>query len=317
MTGHLDADGLASYRAGLVTGRPGRVISTHLAGCAECAALAEQLAEVSLVLAAAPLPPVPDSLLQRLDLALATEYSERPVVPASRTRLSWLRSGAWLRSGWLKPASWLKAGSWRPAGSGRAAGSSGGAGSSRGGRRSWRVLAPATAVVALAAGGYGLSQLGSGPSPSESSSGTAAGAQTWGSDSGAVPAAGASASPNGVLGPREQAAAPDEVGGKLTVVYSTVNYQPGSLVAQLTAQVRAGLTGVRPTAPIAACALRIAAGARPALVEEARYRGSPVTVVVVSAAPSGYMAWLAGPGCSAGESDIVTGVALPAGISAP
>jgi hypothetical protein len=292
MTSHVDADGLASYQAGLVTGRPGRVITTHLAGCVECAALAERLAEVSVLLATAPLPPVPDALLQRLDLALATEYSERPVVAASPTRLSWLRPGL----SWLKP------------------------GSSRGGGPGlpWRVLVPAAAVVALAAGGYGLSHIGSSPSPSESSAGTAAGAQTWGSDSGSIPAAGSSASANGLLGPREQAAAPDEVGGKLSVVYSPVNYLPGSLVAQLSAQVRAGLTGVRPTAPIAACALRIADDAHPILVEEARYRGSPVTVVVLpSASGAGSMAWLAGPGCSAGESDIVTGVALPAGISAP
>lgn len=301
MTGHLDADSLASYQAGLVTGRPGRLITTHLAGCAECAALAERLAEVSLVLAAAPLPPVPDSLLQRLDLALATEYSERPVVPASPARL------AWLRSGWSRVRSGL---SWRrPA--------SAGGPSPRGGLP-WRVLAPTAAVVALAAGGYGLSQLGSSPSPSEASSGTAAAAQESGADSGSVPKAGPAASPNAALGPRNQAAAPDEVGGKLSVVYSPVNYQPAHLAAQLTAQVRAGLTGVRPTMAIATCVLRIAAGARPTLVEEARYRGSPVTVVVVpSVSGAGYMAWLAGPECSAGNSDIVTGVALPAGISAP
>jgi hypothetical protein len=296
MTSHLDADGLASYQAGLVTGRPGRVITTHLAGCAECAALAERLAEVSLMLAAAPLPPVPDSLLQRLDLALATEYSERPVVPASPGRLAWLRSGrSRVRSGlsWRRPAS--------------SRGASG---------LPWRVLAPAAAVVALAAGGYGLSQLGSSPSPSEASSGTAAGAQTRGAES--VPEAGPAASGSAALEPHNQAAAPDEVGGKLSVVYSPVNYQPANLAAQLTAQVRAGLTGVKPTTPVAACVLRIADGARPTLVEVARYRGSPVTVVVVpSVSGAGYMAWLAGPGCSAGNSDIVTGVALPAGISAP
>jgi hypothetical protein len=291
MTSHLGADGLASYRAGLVTGRPGRVITTHLAGCTECAALAEQLAEVTVLLAAAPMPPVPDALLQRLDLALATEYEERPVVPVSRARRSWLKAAPWR-------------------GSGSRAGS---------GSRSvpWRVLAPAAAVLVLGAGGYGLSQLGSGPSPTAASSGTAAGAARAGAGA-AVPAASSTHEPMGELGPKEQVVAPDEPGGKLSVVYSQINYQPANLATELSAQVQAGLTGVRPITTIAACVLRIADGAHPTLVEEARYLGSPVTVVVVpSASGRGFLARLAGPGCSAANSDIVAEAELPAGISAP
>jgi hypothetical protein len=297
MTSHLDADGLASYQAGLVTGRPGRVITTHLAGCTECATLAEQLAEVSVLLAAAPMPPVPDALLQRLDLALATEYEERPVVPVSKAR---------------RP--WLKAAPWRGSGSRAGAGSRSGSGSRP---VPWRVLAPAAAVLVLGAGGYGLSQLGSGPSPTAASSGTAAGAMRAGGAE-AVPAASSASAPRGELGPREQVVAPDEPGGKLSVVYSQIDYQPANLASELSAQVRAGLTGVRPVTTIAACVLRIADGAHPTLVEVARYRGSPVTVVVVpSASGHGYLARLAGPGCSAANSDIVAEAELPAGISAP
>src|ERR1700677_1822498 len=101
MTAHLDADGLAEYSAGLVAGRPRRAIAAHLSGCAECGALAAQLAEVTVLLAAAPLPPVPDGLIKRLDLALTAEYAERPVVPVPHTRLARGRSVVLPRSGVL------------------------------------------------------------------------------------------------------------------------------------------------------------------------------------------------------------------------
>jgi hypothetical protein len=325
MTAHIDADGLAEYSAGLVAGRPRRAIAAHLAGCAECGARAAQLAEVSVLLAAAPLPPVPDALIQRLDLALAAEYSERPVVPVPQTRLARLRDGVRsgargggllrggvlrggvLRGGVLREGVLVRGGAWL-------SGSSRG-GSSRGGW-SWRLLAPVTAVAVLAAGGYGLSTLGSGPGAGPAVSG----AGDFAGGSGGLRAAGnASRVPMATAAPREHLFAPAEPGGKLSVVDSGNDYQPATLVAELSAQLHAGLTGAQATAGVAACVVRVAAGAHPVLVERAKYLGAPVLVVVVPTSPSGhsYQARLAGSACSATDSDIVAEAVLPAGISAP
>ena len=137
---HLDTDVLAEFRAGLITGRRGVKIAAHLASCDRCTALDDQLAGVSALLASVPAPPMPDSVAQRLEVVLAAEvtrknYPERAQVD----RLG--KSGTHDR-----PAA------------------------KRGFRlATWRVLVPvgATAVVLLAAGGYGLSLLAGGPgSPS-------------------------------------------------------------------------------------------------------------------------------------------------------
>src|SRR5512142_2087041 len=99
---HLDAEVLAEFRAGLITGRRGAAITAHLAGCDRCTALDDQLAGVSALLASVTLPALPDSLAQRLDTVLAAEaarpeqvktdqaeraHAERPAHPAtSRTQ---------------------------------------------------------------------------------------------------------------------------------------------------------------------------------------------------------------------------------------
>ena len=144
---HLDTDVLAEFRAGLITGRRGAKIAAHLAGCDRCAALDDELAGVSALLASVPAPPMPDSVAQRLETVLAAEvarknYAERGEVDRPG------ESGAPDR---------------RPA--------------KRGFRlATWRVLVPAGAVAVLAAGGFGLSQITRGPegqTASSSAAGTA------------------------------------------------------------------------------------------------------------------------------------------------
>ena len=132
---HPDTDLLAEYRAGLIVGRRGRRISAHVAGCDRCAALGDRLAGVSALLAAVPPPVMPDSLAQRLDSVLAAEAG-RKAEPE--------RAG-----GDGPPDRWTEARLAR-----------------RHGFRlvQVRLLAPVAAVV-LAAAGYGLSQIGRGPSP--------------------------------------------------------------------------------------------------------------------------------------------------------
>ena len=138
---HPDSDVLAEFRAGLITGRGAARISAHLSACERCTGLSDQLAEISALLAAVPAPVMPDAVAQRLESVLAAEAVQR-------------------------------VSSERAVGDGvpdRAAGSPP--------RRRWdfrlvalRVLAPAAAVVLLAAGGYGLTRIGASSTSSQAAS---------------------------------------------------------------------------------------------------------------------------------------------------
>lgn len=134
MNGHIDADGIAEFRVGLITGRRQHDIAAHLATCAQCTSVADRLAEVSTLLAAVPAPVMPDTVAARLQTALDAETaisSEQKVVKPARSRFRLPR---------LSPL---------------------------------RLLAPAAAVAVLAAGAFGLSRLGSTPSLSQAASGSA------------------------------------------------------------------------------------------------------------------------------------------------
>lgn len=278
MKGHLDADILAEYRAGLITGRRGRGIAAHLSGCAACTALGARLAQVSVLLAAAPAPALPDALTRRIDSALAAaaespDFSKRTVVPPP------------------SPA--------RGAGRHRFAGIR------------LRVLAPAAAGLVLLAGAvYGLSQLQSGSTSSTASS------------SGSAPAAGPANVPAAGLAPSGSArhAVAGGSNGSAPVVYvaSDTDYQPATLRQQLTAQLaaRPSLRAVPAPAGLSACVRRITNGSPRLLVEQARYRGAPATVVVESEG-AGERALVAGANCSATDSDIIASTVLSTGISTP
>src|SRR6185437_3088739 len=75
MTGqwHPDATALAEYRAGLTGGRRARRLAAHVASCADCASVNDQLAAVTTVLATAPEPAIPDAVESRIMAALVTE----------------------------------------------------------------------------------------------------------------------------------------------------------------------------------------------------------------------------------------------------
>ena len=100
---HPDSDVLAEYREGLISGRRGARITAHLAACDQCTALSDQLAEVSILLASAPVPAMPDSVARRLDTVLAAEAAqrhdaERTGAGASRDRTAHRRPAR--RGGW-------------------------------------------------------------------------------------------------------------------------------------------------------------------------------------------------------------------------
>jgi hypothetical protein len=259
---HPDSQDLAEFRAGLVTGRRGARISAHLATCERCAGLCDQLAEVSVLLAAVPAPAMPAAVAQRLEGVLAAEsarrdHAERIVGDSSRDRA---------------PAP-------RP-------------------RRHWdfrlvalRVLAPAAAVAVLAAGGYSLSRIGGGPAPSEASGSAASHAATAAplpQARGAVPSAGSAR--------RYSAMAPLVVTSRTDYRRATLRQQLASEMRQYAGDT-AGSHGPTPKS-LEECVLRTAgteAGAVK-LVEKAHFEGQPA-MVIVAASGRHDVAWVTTASC--------------------
>jgi hypothetical protein len=273
---HPDSDVLAEFRAGLVTGRRGKQVAAHLAVCERCTALDRQLAEVGSLLAAAPPPVLPDRLAERLDTVLAAELDRRDEAE---------RAGAGQSGHPVKQPRAAGNGRWRLV--------------------TLRVLAPAAAVVVLAAGGYGLSRLSSSPSSS-----TAASA--------AVPSASHAHAQAGAAGgtvPR-----PAFVPSRAFYLYtSSTDFQRATLSHQLQAEVHAPAQTKPPQTPsaqLAGCVNRVTKGVRPGtpvLVENARFQGQPATVIVASSS-GGDRAWVLAPGCSASSDHVLDTTTLP-GIS--
>jgi hypothetical protein len=278
---HPDPEVLAEFRAGLVTGRHGARISAHLAGCEHCAGQCDQLAEISALLATVPAPAMPGAVVLRLEGVLAaeaarTDDSERTVGDSAHDR----------------------ARSPRP-------------------RRHWdfrlvtlRVLAPAAAVVVLAAGGYGLSRIGGSSTNSEvassrSTASSAAGAAA-GPAASVLPSAGA-ASRGGVVPAIE---APVRFG----VVTSGTDYLPATLQRLLKHELQlhraVGTAQQLPPGPVKGCVLRVAGPGTLALVEKAHYQGQPAIVIV---AVSGHhdAAWVTTASCSSSSNYILAMTTLP------
>ena len=301
---HLDAEILAEFRAGLITGRRGAQITAHLAGCDRCTALGDQLAGVSVLLASVPVPAMPDRVAQRLNTVLAAESTARSENnDAERARAD--RPG--------HPASGRRR-TPRP----------------RFRLLSARVLAP-VAVVLLAAGGYGLSRvIGPGGLVTASSESSPPNA--------AVPSAASSAAASAAAGSRANAPQSPPVRGaagtvpqahRLTpanfiLVASTVNFSsvPATLKRQVEHElstappaVAAG-TGPAVTPQLRACVRNLTRSAPLVRVESARFEGRPATLVVARTGPDD-TAWIAGPGCSATSGDILATTSVPPGISEP
>jgi hypothetical protein len=288
---HPDSDVLAEFRAGLITGRSGARISAHLATCERCTGLSDQLAEISVLLAAVPAAAMPDAVAQRLEGVLAAEAahrdsSERAAGDSTRDR---------------------------------AAGSPP--------RRHWdfrlvslRVLAPAAAVVLLAAGGFGLSRIaGSSTSSQAASSGVAS------ASSSAQAQAGAAAAPSASAPTRSREAAPAniEAPAKLGVVTSDTDYQPATLAPLLERELRLhqGATVSVPEltpSSLRGCVLRVISGIHPGTllwVEKAHYQGQPA-IVIVARSGRDDAARVIASGCSASSDHALAMMTLP-GTSAP
>jgi hypothetical protein len=289
-----------------VTGRRRAAIASHLAACDRCAGLSDQLGELTALLAAGRPPAMPDDVARRLDLVLATEAanrnsSERPVDDSAAHQAT-----------------------------------------SPGPRRSrnfrlitQRILLPAAAVVVLVAGGYGLSRVAGGSSPSQATSGTAAApaapaaSSASSGSSASYPLAAPSASTHGLAEPasgaglRSIAGPAMEAPVKFQVVTSVTDYSRPILAQQLEHELRLyPRTAERPqllaSGPVKGCVLRVTAGTSPGtvvLVETARFQGQPAIVIV---AVSGHhdQAWVTASGCSASGDHVLATATLP-GTSTP
>ena len=282
---HLDTDVLAEFRAGLITGRRGARITAHLAGCDRCTALDDQLAGVSVLLASVPAPAMPDSVARRLDTVLAAEVTRRD--NAERARGDGTAESPAPR---------------RPGGN-------------RGFRLlTLRVLAPAAAVVVLAAGGYGLSRLvgPEGQVTASSSAGSAARAAA-----GNATSSGHAYAP--VAGPAKGAVSrPQRITPRpMVVVTGNANLSRAGLAQQVEAALRAPALGTR-QAPsrLRGCVLRLADGHPLQRVESVRFEGRSATLVVARTGADD-TAWIAAQDCSAANPHVLAVTSLTSGISGP
>jgi hypothetical protein len=285
---HVDAEVLAELGEGLISGRRAARIRAHLASCERCAGISAGLSAASVLLAAVPSPAMPDAVARRLSGALAAEAAARPgtaVVPARLADREGFHHAERVRGLPSRPR-------WRGLAGPVAA----------------RVFTAAAAVCLLAAGGgYMLARL------------IPHGAPVPSGPTGPHPLfpSGPQAGP---YHPPGQAGMPPGQPGTLpefTVVKSGTDYQPASLSAQIETelgrvhQARGGETGHAPTTRQHDCVLRVTGGTRPALVDAADYEGHPAMVIALDRTGRQFsQAWVVGPACSAGNSDVITYVKL-------
>lgn len=292
---HPDATALAEYKAGLTGGRRARRLAAHVASCASCASVNDQLAAVTTVLASAPEPAMPDAVESRIMAALATEAALVTVTPHDTEAA---HDTAAKRDTALRPVGGDGGGSRRRPGGGR----------SGPGNRWLRpaVLASAAAACLVLFGGvYGIAHLSSGSSSSSAAS-SAAGSAAAGSES--SPLAGAQAPGTHTrLEPADSAPA-----AAFAVTASGTNYQSATLAQQVRAQLArpaktAALPAAEaaPSAQLSTCVLHLTGQMRPSLVDRATYQGKPAYVIAVT-----NRAWVVGTGCTASNPELIASVGL-------
>jgi Putative zinc-finger len=341
MIRHASAGKIAMFLAGELRPRQAARIQAHLARCARCAQTSAGLAAVTTLLAGAKAPPIPEHLSARIHSALAAEAAQR-IIPAAAAKAD----------GHASPAAVPDEVHAVPAGGQTAAPPVGRPARERRARQvrgprlaglatatRLRVAVAAGAVILVGGGGYALvSQLSPGTTgPASSASAPRAAPPSR------LPAAGSGAAHAAVLGPREAGPALGyRRGGRratFTPIASSTNYRPGRLAAQVNmtisaahgqASFKGGSSGNanQPTATgefaglrvaqLRACVGKIAAGNTVVLVDVARFRGLPATVIVTEPARAGRMGilirqiYVVGPACSATRLHVLDHVSVPA-----
>ena len=294
---HPDATALAEYKAGLTGGRRARRLAAHVASCASCASVNDQLAAVTTVLASAPEPAMPDAVESRIIAALATEAALVTETPHDTEAA---HGTAAKRDTALRPVGGDGGGARR-----RPGGRSGRSGPGNRWLRPAVLATVAAACLVLFGGVYGIAHLSSGSSSSSAAS-SAAGTAAAGSES--SPLAGAQAPGTHTrLEPADsgQAAA-------FTVTASGTNYQSATLAQQVRAQLArpaktaaSAAAEAAPSAQLSACVLHLTGQMRPSLVDRATYQGKPAYVIAVT-----NRAWVVGIGCTASNPELIASVGL-------
>ena len=185
---HPDATALAEYKAGLTGGRRGwrpRRLAAHVASCASCASVNDQLAAVTTVLASAPEPAMPDAVESRIMAALATEAAlvTKPLVTETPHDTEAAHGTAAKRDTALRPVGGDGGGSRR-----RPGGRSGRSGPGNRWLRPAVLASAAAACLVLFGGVYGIAHLSSGSSSSSAASSAAGTRGQRGGWFGVVPA---------------------------------------------------------------------------------------------------------------------------------
>jgi hypothetical protein len=312
--GHVDRQRLAEFREGLLPARKAARVAAHLRECPRCAEADAQLDAVTAILASTPAPPMPASLAERLDAALAAEIARSAAAasPASGAPAAGAASPTGAASPGGVPGPGERTGHRERAAAGRDAAARR-AGTSRAPwRLSLRVATAAAVVVILAGGGYAVLR-----AISAGAGGTASSASE------SAPRSALSGPSASALPPKAAPAAPGAaVTGGLPLVASGTDYRAGQLPAQVGAVLRRYPSPPRSpghiTAPmsgfphLAACVSHVAGGQRPQLVDVARYGGQPAAVIVVRAPGTATLrVWVVGPGCSAQGGDVIAKFSMP------
>jgi hypothetical protein len=306
---HVGAEALAAFRDGALRSRKATRTSAHLAACSRCAALSDDLADVTAMLAGTHAPPMPEHLTARIQAALATEAKNRAAQPDAADRVAPSPRPPRLAPPRLAP---LRLTLPRPAS-----------------RIALRTMAATATAVLLVVGGYELAQ-----------SGGAAPAASGSASKGALgPESAPEASASGPVLRYQHADHAESV----TAIASGTDFAAASLRHQVAAELashrapavnaltpggpmssapseragpntRMGSFGNLSLAVLQGCVSRIAAGSLVLLVDVAHYQGAPATVIVTQAAPgSPKQVSVVGAGCSATRSDLLAHATLAAG----
>jgi hypothetical protein len=284
MRGHVDAESLALCAEGVLSRRRSERIRAHVVSCSQCAAAQAWLSEVPALLAQVPPPALPPLIAARLDAALSAEAARRTEqAPGLAPDHAPDRAA---------PARAPEAGPGPRA-------------PRRRGLRlpvAARVLAVAGVLVVAGGVGYVVAQSSPSTSPSAASAPNAA----------AGSAHSAEARPN--------LRGPDIGGTTFTVTHSGTRYHPDTFAAQASGVLAHSATGlIRPGSQpgqsrrsnpgLTGCVAKVVGRGRSGevkLVDQARYRGHPATVIVVARTSNQPgMVYVAGTSCSASDPHIL------------
>jgi hypothetical protein len=310
-------------------------IEAHMSKCAVCTETEVDLLAVSSLLAASQLPPMPDALVQRIDIVIASESTARAVSVAAGAGAQAVSAAD------LAESPEGDAGASRPGEDGpalipgrpdlpqrtkRARGSRRFRLPSLSSPLVLRGLAATAAVVIIAGAGFLLARGQTQPESAKRSSGQAAGP--------VAPVPSAKGAANAAL--RQRVSVHYQLKGKsvtTTALVSRTNFQRRTLARQVRRDVsRTASFGhvyasesVAPSQPtpsagfsipqMASCLSRINAGRPVLLVAVARFLGKPARIIVLRSAASAGILDIAivGPACSASSLDVIFRTTIPAG----